>query len=108
MPYLASGGGINLVAPVKCRVVQTTSDLSQNLLIQSPSRLDTALHDQATSVSLSHRVIHASRVTCAETREHLLRRWSIVRLAHPTRFPLAGTKELHRGTPKGVTEEGEG
>src|SRR5262249_15660492 len=85
-----------------------TSDLSQDMLIEGPSRLETALHDQTTSVSLAHGVVYSRRVTCIETCEYGLRRWPIVRLAHDSRFPLARSAKLRCGTPKGVTEEGEG
>src|SRR5438874_2350545 len=77
------------------------------MLVYGPSHLDTALHDQTTSVGLGHRVIHASRMAGAEACEHRLRRRPIVWLAHHAGLPLTGSEELHRSTTKSVAKERE-
>jgi ABC-type glutathione transport system ATPase component len=66
------------------------------------------LRHQTSGVGLRHGVIHTRRVTRHETREHLLRGWSILRLSHHRRLPLTRPHEMGRGTAESVTKQRQG
>ncbi len=108
MPYLAARAGINAIAPVKRGAIQGTRDLSEGVLIQCPSDLYTVLRHQTSGIGLCHGVIHTLRVTRHETREDLLRGWTIRRLSHHRRLPLTWPHEMGRSTAEGVTKQRQG